>query len=168
MTLDQLLIRLEGVRRTAPDRAVARCPAHKDRSPSLSIRYTADGVLLVKCFANCDFGDIVQALHLNMTDLFPDRPESRYEPRKPTRPQLTPNEALTILGHEIAAVAIILDHALQFVIRSEPVPPMAIERFAIATRRINKIRGYVDHEVDPEIRRIKKGELHGQGDLPAR
>jgi hypothetical protein len=27
----------------------ARCPAHKDRNPSLSIREGADGKLLVKC-----------------------------------------------------------------------------------------------------------------------
>jgi hypothetical protein len=32
---------------------MARCVAHPDRTPSLSIRDTADGKVLVKCFAGC-------------------------------------------------------------------------------------------------------------------
>ncbi len=39
----------------------ARCPAHKDRTPSLSIK---DGyeALLLKCHAGCDIGDIISEL----------------------------------------------------------------------------------------------------------
>ena len=36
----------------------ARCPAHDDRNPSLSICETADGLLLLKCFAGCEFADV--------------------------------------------------------------------------------------------------------------
>ena len=158
MTLDQLLARLEGAKRTGPDRAIARCPAHKDRSPSLSIRETTDGTLLLKCFAGCDVEAIVGAVQLKVIDLFPDRPEYRDQPRKPTRPQLTPTEALAVLGHEIAAAAVMMDFSLEYIARSEPIPPPIRERFAIATARINKIRGYVDREVEPEVRQIRKGE----------
>ena len=34
----RLLDRLTGVKQTAPGRWIAKCPAHEDRSPSLSIR----------------------------------------------------------------------------------------------------------------------------------
>ncbi len=41
---------------------VARCPAHADRNPSLSIGSASDGRLLLHCFAGCAFEDILDAL----------------------------------------------------------------------------------------------------------
>jgi hypothetical protein len=40
-------------RRVGPGRWVAKCPAHRDRSPSLSIAAGQDGRVLVYCFAGC-------------------------------------------------------------------------------------------------------------------
>ena len=40
---------------------MARCPAHDDREPSLSIR-EADGKVLVRCHAGCDQRDVIAAL----------------------------------------------------------------------------------------------------------
>lgn len=40
----------------------ARCPAHADRSPSLSIGSAPDGRLLLHCFVGCTFEDILEAL----------------------------------------------------------------------------------------------------------
>ena len=39
----------------------ARCPAHDDREPSLSVR-DADGMVLVRCHAGCDQRDVIAAL----------------------------------------------------------------------------------------------------------
>jgi hypothetical protein len=41
---------------------VARCPAHEDRNPSLSLADGHDGRLLVYCHAGCDFLAIMDAL----------------------------------------------------------------------------------------------------------
>jgi hypothetical protein len=41
---------------------VCKCPAHEDRSPSLSVSDGQDGRLLLRCFAGCDFGRILDAL----------------------------------------------------------------------------------------------------------
>lgn len=55
------------------------CPAHDDRTPSLSVTAGADRVLL-KCQAGCATGAVVEALGLTLADLFdeerarPDRP----------------------------------------------------------------------------------------------
>lgn len=41
---------------------MARCPAHDDRTPSLSIRSSKDGKVLVRCHAGCDQRDVIAAL----------------------------------------------------------------------------------------------------------
>ena len=48
----------------------ARCPAHDDQNPSLSARRTANGSVLLHCFAGCETGAVVSALGLTMADLF--------------------------------------------------------------------------------------------------
>jgi CHC2 zinc finger len=50
---------------------MARCPAHRDRSPSLSIR-ESDGRLLIHCFAGCTQEDVIVAL--GGRGLWPERP----------------------------------------------------------------------------------------------
>ena len=47
------------------------CPAHKDRSPSLTFK-DGDKAILVKCFAGCALEEICQALSLRPSDLFFD------------------------------------------------------------------------------------------------
>jgi hypothetical protein len=41
---------------------MARCPAHDDSTPSLSIRETRDGTLLVHCHAGCEQSAVIAAL----------------------------------------------------------------------------------------------------------
>ena len=72
MSIDALLDRLDGVKQTAPNRWIARCPAHDDHSPSLSIRELADGRILIHCFPGCDPSDVLAAVGLQMTALFPE------------------------------------------------------------------------------------------------
>jgi hypothetical protein len=50
-------------------RWMAQCPAHDDRSPSLSIREEEDRVLL-HCFAGCEVVDVCNALGLSLSALF--------------------------------------------------------------------------------------------------
>ncbi len=49
---------------------IARCPAHRDRSPSLSIRAGQGGRTLVHCFAGCSLESICDALKIKVSDLF--------------------------------------------------------------------------------------------------
>ena len=71
MTVEQFLERLEGVKQNGSS-WVARCPAHEDRSPSLSVSEGDDGRVLLRCFAGCETTDIVEALGLELRDLMPD------------------------------------------------------------------------------------------------
>src|SRR5262245_60220446 len=72
MIADRVLQCLDGVRQTGPDTWVARCPAHHDTSPSLSLRETDDRLLL-HCFAGCYVSEIVGAIGLELDSLFPER-----------------------------------------------------------------------------------------------
>ncbi len=62
---------------------MTQCPAHSDRRPSLSIRGGKDGRTLIRCFAGCEPSAIVQALGLELSDLFEDAPAraTRCAPR---------------------------------------------------------------------------------------
>jgi len=75
MRLEEFLLRLEGVKKMK-DGYIARCPAHEDRNPSLSIT-ERDGKILLHCFAGCTPDEIVSALGLEMKDLFTDGEEGK-------------------------------------------------------------------------------------------
>jgi len=55
----------------------ARCPAHADTNPSLSITLGDGGRALIHCHAGCAPESIVEALGLTMADLMPQRAEGR-------------------------------------------------------------------------------------------
>jgi hypothetical protein len=61
------------------------CPAHDDRSPSLSICEGDDGRILVKCFAGCTPEQIVAVLGLKMSDLFTRPTLAKLFPPAPVR-----------------------------------------------------------------------------------
>lgn len=54
----------------------ARCPAHDDQKPSLSVNEGNDGRVVLNCFADCKIGDILQHLGLRMADLH-DNPKQK-------------------------------------------------------------------------------------------
>ncbi|MET9782656.1 AAA family ATPase [Nocardiopsis alba] len=56
----------------------ARCPAHDDHDPSLSVGYQ-EGKVLLNCHRGCDANDVADALGLRMADLFDEDAERRPE-----------------------------------------------------------------------------------------
>jgi hypothetical protein len=56
------------------NRWAARCPAHDDHSPSLSVTPSETGNVLVYCHRGCTTPEVASALGLRMADLFPPRP----------------------------------------------------------------------------------------------
>ncbi len=51
---------------------MARCPAHDDQTPSLSVRSGKDGRVLVYCHAGCTVEEVVAAVGLELRDLMGD------------------------------------------------------------------------------------------------
>lgn len=82
--IDRVLERLERVRQSGRGWS-ARCPAHEDRNPSLSVTVGEDGRVLLLCHAGCPFETVLAALDLTPGDLFAqpvaghtDQPEVVY------------------------------------------------------------------------------------------
>ena len=102
MTIDELLSRLSGVRRTGDGRYIAKCPAHDDRSPSLSLRECNDGRVLVHCFAGCEVESVLASMNLGFSDLYPEKPISHRE--RPMR--FNPRDLLLIASREMMVVVL--------------------------------------------------------------
>jgi hypothetical protein len=131
----KLLDRLEGVRKTGPDRWLAKCPAHEDRAPSLSIRELGDGRLLVHDFAGCDVESVLGAVGLEMADLFPSRGPAEHRIRS-SRPSVSAADALAAIDHEAQVVAIIAADIAEHRAIDEP----TWQRLAQAAQRIGEVR----------------------------
>lgn len=67
--IELVLSLLSGVKKSGVG-FMACCPAHDDRSPSLSVKEGDDGRVLIHCFAGCSFNEVVESLGLNPADLF--------------------------------------------------------------------------------------------------
>jgi hypothetical protein len=100
MTAEDLLPRLDAVRRSSRG-YMARCPAHADKSPSLSIKEGYRG-LLVKCWAGCTLDEITAAIGIHVGDLFFDKPIT-HGPRPTPKPVRINRVALSFL-FELAAL----------------------------------------------------------------
>lgn len=101
MIADNLLSKLEKVRRTGQGKWQACCPAHDDRGPSLSIAEGDDGRVLVHCFAGCSVHEIVAAAGMDIADLFPPSESTG----KPLRRPFPAADVLRAIGHEALVVA---------------------------------------------------------------
>lgn len=97
--------------RPARDGWLARCPAHEDRDPSLSVRRGDDGRLLLYCHAGCPFSAIVASLGMKPRDTFtedhrPRPPEPREEPKpRHNWPRVASEFAAQITARQLAALA---------------------------------------------------------------
>lgn len=71
--LETFLGRLQKVRKTGKTNWMACCPAHDDKTPSLTIAEGSDGRVLVHCFGQqCSVSDIAEAVGLEISDLMPE------------------------------------------------------------------------------------------------
>ena len=102
MKTNILLSTLDKVRKSGPHSWVACCPAHADKSPSLTITETDDGRVLVHCFAGCDTESVLGAVGLTFDDLFPESPGGR----KPERMPFNPRDVLAAVSKEALIVAL--------------------------------------------------------------
>lgn len=129
MGVETLLARLDRVKKTGQGRWIARCPAHEDRGPSLSIRELPDGRILVHDFAGCDVHSVVAAVGLTLGDLFPDEPIQSAER---LRGPFSAMDALACLAAESRIIAF----AASDIVEGKPLTAEDADRVAVAAGRI--------------------------------
>lgn len=138
-SIDLVLSRLERVRKAGAGWS-ARCPAHEDRTASLSVAVGNDGRILIHDFAGCSTHDVLAAIGLTVGDLFPRRlrdasPEARKELQAlalKSRLQACAN----VLDHEAGVVLI----AAGDVAQGRVLPDADHARLALAIDRIRAAR----------------------------
>jgi hypothetical protein len=102
VAVDKLLSQLNGVKKTGNGKWISRCPAHKDKSPSLSIRELDDGRVLLHDFAGCSTGDVLNSIGLSFADLMPEKLDKPS--RRESRP-FTAMDALRCISSEALLIA---------------------------------------------------------------
>lgn len=135
----RILDRLERVRKAGKGWS-ARCPAHADRTASLSLAEGSDGRCVLHCFAGCDALSVVHAIGLELADLYPDRlspttPEQRRELREFAR-MANWKAALAILTFE----ATIVEIAAKELLAGQPLIDADTARLSQAVERIADAR----------------------------
>ena len=100
-----MLGRLEKVIDRGGGQYSALCPAHEDKSPSLSIAETDDR-LLIHCFAGCHPNEIVAAVGLSLADLFNTPLTKDCVKPLPRQRRFNDRALLLVLNHESTKVAI--------------------------------------------------------------
>lgn len=135
--IDNLLSRLERVRQTGPGRWSARCPAHDDKAPSLSIRELDDGCVLIHDFGGCPTVNVLAAVGLEFSDLYPPDSHAIGHTNSETRtfPAADVLRALRYESLVVACAAGSLQHGM--VLGADD-----LERLALAQQRIEAALTY--------------------------
>ena len=121
----------------------ARCPAHEDRGPSLSITEKEDGRILLHCHAGCDVFRVVQAVGLDLSDLFPPDEKRRDYPvtGKPSlKPAFYASDLLRIIGFEALVVQIVAFD----IAKGKTISTETRERMQLAHERIEEAMRYAN------------------------
>jgi len=133
MSAEALLSRLDRVRKTGSSSWTARCPAHADKSPSLSVRETDDGHVLAYCHAQCGIDAIASAVGIDLADLFPPKPEQHSPPLRRPFPAA---DVLECLSSESAFVLVCASTLRQ----GEKLSDEDHQRLLLAIERIEQAR----------------------------
>lgn len=130
MTADALLSRLDRVKATGRGRWQARCPAHDDKAPSLSIRELDDDRVLVHCFTGCSVEEVLAAVGLDFDALFPERAVDHRVRRQ--RDPFDAKDVLAALADEVLIAGIVATR----IYYAYPVNLDECRRMNVAIRRI--------------------------------
>jgi hypothetical protein len=133
--IDLILPLLPKARQRQPGQYSAPCPAHPDKSPSLTVREFPSGAVGVFCFGGCTTAAVMAALGLEMSDLFPPREKSGREPKRQPR-LLTAGQALELLQAEATFIAVAAGNLSIGVVLTPP----ERERLRQAAARIGWLR----------------------------
>lgn len=98
--INDLLNRLQKVRKIGTDEWVASSPTRSDRTPSLFIKYDTNGNILLHDFGGSSVDEICNAIGIELSDLFPDYGKE-YKPQR-----FNAHNVLVAMRQEVLIVAL--------------------------------------------------------------
>lgn len=132
--IDNILQHLTHVKKKSHNAYIACCPAHNDRSPSLTIREIEGERVLLHCFAGCSVQEILGAIGLKMEDLFPPMPINDRGGYKRASKPFTDSQLLAVILKEAG----IIDFAAHDMANGLSVSKADAERIVLARDRIHR------------------------------
>lgn len=105
---DRVSEALPAFRLTGHGRGMARCPAHKDRTRSLSVREFDSGAVGLHCFAGGAVEQVLAAAGLGFEDLWPPRADAPGGGRAADRRPYSAAQMLRALNAELNVVWVLL------------------------------------------------------------
>lgn len=130
MSIETLLSRLTKVKRSSSNSWVACCPAHEDRTPSLTIRDAGDGRILIHCFSGCETESVLGAVGMDWEDVMPPKVIDHHV--KPVK--LYASDALKAIQYEARLVAV----AAYDMAKGNKLDDESMKRLVVAVERINE------------------------------
>lgn len=131
--LNKILATLEKVKPVGQGRWVARCPAHPDKTPSLSIRLIDGGKILLHCFSGCPVDSVVSAMGMTLADLMPDKPDDYRTGTPKYRRRIPASDLLEFIHHETIVVRI----AAGDMVDGKPLSDADLARLQLAFDRLS-------------------------------
>jgi len=132
--IDNIVSRLEKVKKTGSDQYVAICPSHNDKRPSLSIKALPDGKILLHCFAECSIDDVLGSLGLTLEDLFPEK----LEPSKTNKRKISATTALEVIYFD----GLVVQTTARMIVNKESLTEKDYQRVTSSFMRINSAYDY--------------------------
>ena len=129
--IDNLLPRLQRVKRTGANTWVASCPTRDDKRPSLTVREMDDGRVLIHDFGGDSPAEILAAIGLAFSDLYPPRVIDHH-----VKPERRPFPCADSFG-AVAFESMIVALAGAAIIAGEPLAIADKDRLLVAVGRIN-------------------------------
>jgi len=143
--IENLLSRLSKVR-GRNGAWTACCPAHEDKSPSLAIKEGDDGRVLLHCFGGCDVHNVLGAVGMDMSDLFPAKRDSRDS--RDSRESGTPVKKATFYASDLLRVihfeALVVQIAAIDMANGKEVSAPTKARLMLAYQRIDEATRYAN------------------------
>jgi len=130
MNINDFLSYFEKSYRSGKDEYQCLCPAHNDKTASLSIKNLPDERILIHCFAGCTANDILGAVGLTFDDIVP----KRLGDFKPVSKPFNPYAVLKAISNETLLVAL----AGLEVANGKTLPQEDKDRLMIAVNRLRE------------------------------
>lgn len=127
---ENLIARLQRVRRTGPGRWIASSPTREDKHPSLAIRELDDGRVLIHDFGGDNVGQVLAAVGLGLADLYP---RGRTLTSMPMKRPFNAADVLALVAFE-ASVAVVV---CSDVLHSRNVSSADFDRLLAAAQRLS-------------------------------